>query len=71
MMDGLKEWVRARAESIISAKEEAGIVPAIATELEIIEGIRPAVLGCMRSLYKEGSFKGTNTINHPALMRKL
>ena len=70
-MDGLKEWVKNRAEGIISAKEEAGIVPAVATELEIIEGIRVSVLECMRSLYKEGAFKGTNTINHPALMRKI
>lgn len=69
-MDGLKEWVRARAELIISSKEKAGILPAVATEREIIEGIRFAVLECMRSLYKEGAFKGTTTINHPALMRK-
>ena len=69
-MDGLKEWVKARAEAIISSKEKEGIVPAIATELEIIEGVRLAVLECMRSLYKDGAFKGTTTINHPALMRK-
>lgn len=70
-MDGLKEWVKNRAESIISAKEEAGIMPVVATELEIIEGVRDAVLECMRSLYKDGTFKGTTTLNHPALMRKI
>ena len=70
-MDGLKEWVKTRAEAIISSKEERGVLPALATDKEILEGITEEVTRCMRSLYREGVFRGTRTLNHPALMRKI
>ena len=69
-MDGLKEYIARKAEEIIGDKEKAGRLPASASDLEIWAHARLDILDCMRELHREGRFRGTRTLNHPALMRK-
>lgn len=71
MHEGLMEYVRDRTEAILEEKAHNSIEPLIATEREIISEIRTDALECMRELYRRGFFRGTNTINEPALMRKI
>lgn len=66
----LMPYVEARVGLIIAQKGERDIRPLIATEPEIVTGIREDVIECMRELHRNGCYVATNTINSPALMRK-
>lgn len=68
--EGLKAYVAMRAETVLRQKEESNKLPVIATEREIIAEIRKDVLESMRELFREGIYRGTTTLNEPALMRK-
>lgn len=70
MDENLKEYVARRVDEILGEKESKGTFPLLATENEILKEIRQDILSCMRGLYKEGRYKGTRTLNGPALMRK-
>lgn len=73
MTDGqmkLLPYVEAKVESIISDKGKHDIRPLLATENEIVADVRDDVLECMRELYRKEKYIPTNTLNHPALMKK-
>ena len=65
----LMPYVEAKAVSIIDDKEKNNVVPAIATEPEIVYGIRSDVIECMRELHRSRIFRATSTLNKPALMK--
>lgn len=66
----LLPYVESRVESIVSEKSEnyGGFI--LATDLEILSPIHTDVIECMRELYQSGKYKGTRTLNNPALMKK-
>ncbi|MBD5585350.1 MAG: hypothetical protein HDQ88_09730 [Clostridia bacterium] len=66
----LMPYVETRVESVITEKESCNIRPLIATENEIVANVRGDVLECMRELYRQEKYTPTNTLNHPALMKK-
>ena len=66
----LKPYVEAKARRVIQEKEEAGIRPALATELEIVEDIRKDILNCMNDLHRGGVFRIVDTLNVPALIKE-
>ena len=66
----LMPYVEARIESVIGDKEASHIRPLIATENEIVANLRGDVLECMRELYRQDRYTPTNTLNHPALIKK-
>ena len=66
----LMPYVEARVERVISDKESSYTRPLVATENEIVANVRGDVLECMRELYRQEKYTPTNTLNHPALMKK-
>lgn len=66
----LMPYIEAKVEDIIYDKEKRNIIPAIATEPEIVYGIRGDIIECMRELHRSRSYNATNTLNSPALMKK-
>lgn len=66
----LMPYVEARVEGIILDKNARHIIPLLATENEIVANVRTDVLECMRELYRQEKYVPTNTLNHPALMKK-
>ncbi len=66
----LMPYVEARVEGIISDKAKQNVMPLLATESEIVANVRTDVLECMRELYRKEKYVPTNTLNHPALMKK-
>ena len=66
----LMPYVEAKIEGIINDKDVRHIRPLLATENEIIADVRIDVLECMRELYRQDKYIPTNTLNHPALMKK-
>ncbi len=63
-------YVEARVENIIGEKETNHIMPLLATENDIVANVRADVLECMRELYRQDKYIPTNTLNHPALLKK-
>lgn len=66
----LLSYVAARTAEIVTAKRERGVRPLIATEDEILKGIREDVVECMRELVRIGYYQGTKTLNRAALLAK-
>lgn len=63
-------YVEARVAGILADKEARNSHPILATETEIVSEIRKDVFQCMIALHKSGKYRGTDTINEPALMKK-
>lgn len=66
----LLPYVESRVETIVSEKEEIYGGPILATDIEILSPIHKDVIECMRELYQSGKYKGTKTLNNPALLKK-
>lgn len=72
MTDHWKElmpYVKAKVESIFTSKSSKQIFPILASEPEILDGIREDLIQCMKELANTGSYRETLTLNHPALMK--
>ena len=67
----LLPYVESRVKTIIEKKAEENKVPLISTYVEIIKPICNDVLECMRELHQSGKYKGTNTLNQPALIKNI
>lgn len=65
----LMPYVEHRVESILSEAECEYRIPLIATQTEIMKPLREDILACMRELYQSGKYKGTKTLNQPALQK--
>lgn len=68
--DKLMPYISHMAYKIIDTKEKSCVVPLGASSVEILTDIHEDAIECMRELYRKGEFIGSNTINHPMLLRK-
>lgn len=69
LMENLLRYVEEKVDSIVREKEENHIRPLIATKREIMLSLSDDVLECMREIHNSGKYKGTNTLNEPALLK--
>lgn len=68
--DKLMPYISHMADKIIDRKEKSGVVPLGASSVEILTDIHEDAIECMRELHRKGEFTGSNTLNHPMLLRK-
>lgn len=66
----LMPYIEHIASRIVAEKEAAYISPAAATSVEILHDIHADTLECMRELHRQGKFIGSNSLNHPMLIKK-
>lgn len=66
----LMPYIEHIASRIVAEKEAAYISPAAATSVEILRDIHADTLECMRELHRQGKFIGSNSLNHPMLIKK-
>lgn len=66
----LMPYVEHRVFEIIFELEQQNKVPLISTLTEIMKPIREDVLECMRELHHSGKYRGTKTLNQPALIKE-
>lgn len=55
---------------IVAEKQTAYVEPVAATSVEIMRDIHEDTLECMRELHRQGKFIGSNSLNHPMLIKK-
>lgn len=65
----LLPYIRVKAEEIMTAKAERGVVPVGASALELVADVMEDTKECMRELHRENIYKASRTINHPLLLR--
>lgn len=67
----LLPYVEYRVVEIIKQSEEHNIRPLIASKNHIMVDLQEDVLTCMRELHHSGRYRGTTTLNQPALTKEL
>lgn len=66
----LMPYVENRVMCIVEEAESQYKKPLIATKTEIMKPLHEDVLACMRELHHSGKYRGTNTLNQPALIKE-